>query len=573
MSKTLVKTALLTELFVNGTFIILCILSDSGGSLIGDEITALLPLYARIVPFVVLFTMVADFIERDSDFSHYFRRSLISIVVFIPMLLTWGDIQFSLWLSSTHLFTQILAVYDDGKQRAHHKPFQLSDMIRALKIGPAQLVLISFSIVILIGTILLMTPIAMKPGKAMSFVDALFMSTSATCVTGLTTKSLASDLSTFGQIVIITLIQIGGLSIMTLYSSMTIIIGKSMGIKDRIIMQDLLHVSSLEELFDMIVSIVKYTFFIELWGAIILTIAFTYEGFELGSAIYNGFFHSISAFCNAGFSLFSSNLEAYATNPLICLTITTLVTLGGIGFIAMVELREVIINRKSLVRMGLHTKISLIATIVLTAGGALAIFFLEFLNALDSYTLWEKGLISLFHSVTLRTAGFNTISMGNFHSFTLYMMTLFMFVGGCPGSTAGGIKTTTLAVLLESIIATIKGKGKVSMLNKTVSTSTVVKAIAITFISLLTTSFFIFLLMHLEPKQNFLSIFFEVISASGTVGLTLGITPYLSIMGKLAISALMLIGRIGPLTLILAIGQKRGEGGKFDYPVGRIMVG
>ncbi|MCY4495468.1 MAG: hypothetical protein OXB92_16615, partial [Acidimicrobiaceae bacterium] len=393
------------------------------------------------------------------------------------------------------------------------------------------------------------------------------------CVTGLATKSLASDLSVFGQLVILLLIQIGGLSIMTLYSSLTILLGRSMGMKDRIVMQDLLNVNSLEDLFQMIGDIVKYTFFIELWGAIILAIAFTFEGFEFGQALYYGFFHSISAFCNAGFSLFDTGLEAYATSPLIHGVIALLVILGGMGFIVLKELKEVLIEGKKFVRLGIHSKTVLVVSAFLTLAGTLFIFFGEFLHALDSYTLWEKIQISLFQSVTLRTAGFNTIPLTNLHTYTLYFMTLLMFIGGSPGSTAGGVKTTTLAILIQSIRSTLKGDKSVTIFDRTIPGPIVVRATALTFISILITSFFILLLIKLESKQNFLAIFFEAVSASGTVGLTLGITPFLSSAGKMAVAMLMLSGRIGPLTLLLAIGQRDQSIGKIDYPDGRIMIG
>ncbi|MFT6603663.1 MAG: trk system potassium uptake protein TrkH [Bacteriovoracaceae bacterium] len=399
------------------------------------------------------------------------------------------------------------------------------------------------------------------------------MATSATCVTGLSTMSLETDFSLFGQIVILILIQIGGLSIMTLYSSMALLMGNAMGMKERMIMQDLLDVASLEELLNMIVSIVKYTFFIELWGAIVLTIGFTFEGYEFGSAIYYGFFHSISAFCNAGFSLFDTSLESYATKPLIHGTIMVLITLGGLGFIVLKELKEVIVGGKSIVRLGLHSKVVIVTSFILTVAGALFIFFGEFLHALDSYTVWEKIQLSLFQSITLRTAGFNSIPLTNLNTYTLYAMTLFMFIGGSPGSTAGGIKTTTLAILYQSIRSTLKGKRSVGILDRKIPGPLVVRATAITFISIIITSVFILILMRLESDQGFLAIFFEVMSASGTVGLSLGITPVLSVMGKISIAALMLIGRIGPLTLLLAIAQRQNPTGKFDYPEGRIMIG
>ena len=418
-----------------------------------------------------------------------------------------------------------------------------------------------------------MLPVSSVEGKSISAIDAFFMATSATCVTGLSTISLADHFSFFGQLVILGLIQIGGLSIMTLYSSTVILLGRSMGMKDRIIMQDLLAVSSLEGLFAMIVDIIKYTFFIELWGGIILAIAFTFEGFEFGTAIYYGFFHSISAFCNAGFSLFNNSLESYATNPLINGTVSLLVILGGLGFIVLRELKEMAIRRKSLLRIALHTKIVLVTSTGLIVSGTLFFFFGEFLNALDNYELWEKMQISFFQSVTLRTAGFHTVSLDNLHAYTIYAMSLFMFIGGSPGSTAGGIKVTTFAILIQSIISTLKGRKSVVMVDRRIPSHMVVKATALTFISIMITSLFILVMMKLEPEQSFLTIFFEVVSASGTVGLSLGITPYLTVAGKIAIAAMMLIGRIGPLTLVLAIGERMEKTGKFDYPEGRIMIG
>jgi len=231
------------------------------------------------------------------------------------------------------------------------------------------------------------------------------------------------------------------------------------------------------------------------------------------------------------------------------------------------------VKNRSIRNIGLHSKVVLFYSLLLTATGAIAIFFSEFLNALDGYTLWEKMQASIFHSVTLRTAGFNTIPMGSFHTYTIYGMMLFMFIGASPGSTGGGIKTTTLAILLQSIKSTLKGEKVIRFWDRTIPNVLVVRAVALTFIYITITSFFILLMMGTEEQQSFLMICFEVISAIGTVGLSLGITPFLSVAGKLLIAAVMLIGRIGPLTLVLAIGEKRVSTGKVEYPEGRVMVG
>ncbi|MCO4794639.1 MAG: TrkH family potassium uptake protein [Bacteriovoracaceae bacterium] len=577
MTSFMQKIPFLLELFFNGSFILLYSLKNTKKLPSGwDEnlIDTILTYGVWGVPLVLLLVVVVNFINSTS-LDEYLRRYIFSLVVFIPLILTWGDMQFAFWFSSAHLLSSVLALYDDDSQEDFMKKINPVNgkFFQRLKLKPAQLVILSFSSVIFLGTFLLMLPVASKEGQTLAFIDAFFMSTSATCVTGLSTVSLSENFSMFGQVVILILIQIGGLSIMTLYSSMTILLGRSIGMKDRIIMQDLLDVSSLEELFQMIIDIIKYTFFIELWGGIVLTIAFTFEGFEFSKALYYGFFHSISAFCNAGFSLFDTSLESYSTNPLINFTVITLITAGGLGFIVLKELTTVITNRKKLSRIGMHSKVVLITSFSLTIVGALLFFFGEFLNALDSYSIWDKMQISLFQSVTLRTAGFNTIPLNNLNQYSIYAMTLFMFIGGSPGSTAGGVKTTTLAILVQSIISTLKGDKQVRILDRTIPGPIVVRAIALTFFSILMTSGFILVMMRMETEQSFLTIFFEVISASGTVGLSLGITSFLTTWGKFIMSIVMLIGRIGPLTLILAIGQRADGRGKFDYPDGRIMIG
>ena len=570
------KLPFLLELFFNGTFILLYSLRSMDKipmSWSPAWVEKIIRFETYGIPVVILISLIINFISLKS-IEAFFRKHIFSLTVLAPLLITWGDQLFAWWLASAHLLSSVLSIYDeDSSKRGAKSERSKNGVFSTLRLKPAQLVLLSFSGVILFGTFFLMLPFSAVSGESMGFVDAIFMATSATCVTGLATKSLATEFTLFGQVVILVLIQIGGLSIMTLYSSMTILLGRSLGMKDRVIMQDLLDVSSLEELFEMIVDIVKYTFIIELWGAIVLTIAFIIDGFEFGNALYYGFFHSISAFCNAGFSLFDTSLESYATNPLVTGTIMTLITLGGIGFVALKELKEVVTTGKKLVRLGVHTKVVLTTSLILTFAGAVFIFFGEFLHALDNYTFWEKIQVSLFQSVTLRTAGFNTLPLTNLHTYSLYAMTLLMFIGGSPGSTAGGVKTTSLAILVQSIKSTLKGHKGVTIFDRTIPAPIVVRATALMFISILITSFFILVLMRFEPNQSFLSIFFEVISASGTVGLSLGITPFLSAAGKLCVSMLMFSGRIGPLTLILAIGQQDSSKGNFEYPDGRIMIG
>ncbi len=571
------KIPFLLELFINGTFILVYSLKTTERipktwniSLVDQGIAVGMIL----VPLVICVQLITSYL-RSYSLEDFFRRHIFSFVIFIPLLIAWGDHELIFWLSSAHLFSSTLSLYEDpmnliGNNNMPPKSFNIMNKIR---FKPAQLIIISFSSVIALGTFFLMLPIATIDGDLLSFIDALFLSTSATCVTGLTTLSIGGQLSIFGQIIVLVLVQVGGISIMTLYSSMAILLGKSLGVKGRVIMEDLLDISGIEDFVAVIRTIVKYTIVIELFGTVVLTFAFFLEGHEFGQALYYGVFHSISAFCNAGLSLFDTSLESYSTTPLIHGTIAFLITLGGLGFIVLKDLEEVLFQGKKLVKLSIHSKVVLVTSIILTLSGTILFFFGEFLNALESYSLWEKLQIAFFQSVTLRTAGFNTIALSNLNSYTLYLMSLFMFIGGSPGSTAGGVKTTTLAILIQSIRSTLKGKKKVELFQRTISSPVVVKITALTFISIITASFFIFLLMQIEHEQSFLAIFFETISASATVGLSLGVTPYLSTAGKFAILALMYIGRIGPLTLLLAIGQSEVPTGKFDYPKGRIMIG
>lgn len=579
MGSLFVRIPLILELFFNGLFIVLFslrVLEKYPFGFLEGSIDAILRVNSYIIPFIIFISILSNFIYSD-NVETFFRKHIFSILIFIPLLMTISDLQFVFWLSSAHLLSSILSLYD-GDQKADVVYGKKGggatyNIIQVLKLSPAQLVLASFFLVIVVGTFALLLPFATPDGKALSFWDAFFIATSATCVTGLSPLSVGQDFSLFGQIVILFLIQIGGLGIMTLSSSMAILLGKSMGMKDRIVLQDLLDVNSLEDLLAMITDIVRYTLIIELWGAIILTFAFTYDGFEFTQALFYGVFHSVSAFCNAGFALFDNSLESYALNPLVHGTVSALIILGGLGFIVLKEMRAFLLRPKSFARFTLHTKIVFVMSGGLTLAGFLFIFFGEFLGALDGYTLYEKIQISFFQSVTLRTAGFNTIPLTNLGSFTIYGISLLMFIGASPGSTGGGIKTTTLAILLESIRSTMRGRKEIDLYDRSIRSATVVRATALTFISIIITSFFILLMMKIEPEQSFLSVFFEVVSASGTVGLSLGVTPFLSVAGKLAISFVMFIGRVGPITLLLAIAQRKQTRGKFDYPVGRIMIG
>ena len=576
MNKRFQKLPFLLELFFNGAFILLYAVQRGGRlklqALSPEAAQSALQAMAFAAPLFILFSTVS-FYRRSEGLDEFFRKYVFSLIVFIPLLITYGDVQFAFWLSAVHLFSSALSLYELKPVETKSQNDYVMGLLDKIRLAPAQIVILSFAALVFTGTLLLSLPISAAEGKDIPFIDAFFIATSATCVTGLSTVSLADNFSFVGQMIVLILLQIGGLGYMTLHSSMMILLGKSMGVKNQVMMQDLLDITSLSDLIAMIVDIIKYTIVIEFVGAVILAAAFTFEGYEFGEAMYYGFFHAISAFCNAGFALFNDSMESFALNPVISNTLAVLILLGGLGFIVIKEMELVIRGKKKLVNLSVHSKVVFTTSAALLAVVMMYIFFSEYLHGLKDLTLWQQLQVSFFQSVTTRTAGFNTISFAALYPHTIYLIILTMFIGANPGSTGGGIKTTTFAILFQSVRATLRGKDRVEFFDRSLPNFYVVRAISIIVISLMICSGFILLLMRIETEHSFLSIFFEAVSAFATVGLSLGITPYLTVAGKAVIIVLMFIGRIGPLTMALAIGQKKRDEGNFKYPDGRIMIG
>lgn len=569
------------EFIFNGLFIILySFMRNDSNSLVigGDIVNQLVTFFTYAAPVIIASVVISNF-KKSANLEDFVRKYVFSIIVLAPLVITYGDREFAFWLSAVHLFSSILSLYETGeKDKADRQKKRRSrkfsiNLVDKIKLAPAQIVIITFLGIILIGTLLLALPISSSDGKSLGFLDSFFIATSATCVTGLSTLSLSDNFSFIGQVVVLLLIQIGGLGYMTLYSSLTILLGRSLALKEQVVMQDLLDISSLEDLLSMIIDIIKFTFVIEIIGAIILSLGFSYEGYDFGQSVYLGIFHSISAFCNAGFSLFNDSMESFGKNSVISNTIALLIILGGLGFIVLKELEVLFFKKKKIVNLSVHSKVVLTTNAILILGVGLYFFFSEYLHSIEQYRFIDQVQYSFFHAVTTRTAGFNTISLNALQPHTLYLTCLVMFIGASPGSTGGGIKTTTFAILFQSVKATLNGSDRVQFFDRKIPNSMVVRSVAIIIISLFIVSAFILLMMQLEANQSFLAVFFEVVSAFATVGLSLGITPFLSPLGKFAIIVLMIIGRVGPLTLALAIGQKRRTKGKVDYPDGRIMIG
>jgi len=563
------------ELLGNGAFVALFTLSKANQ--LPAALKGLPPSYLSqwavwLAPIFVLITLVAHF-RRSGGIEDFIRKYVFSVIIFAPMVLTFGDAEFTYWLSVVHLFSTIISL-NEKRLEDTTPAFASQSMtwVEATKLSPAQLIILSFALIILIGALLLVLPISAQVGKTVPFIDALFMSTSATCVTGLATVSLSDDFSLFGQLVLLTLVQIGGLGIMTISSCIALFMGRNLGVREQVMMQDVLDSSSSEELLSLIIDIVKFTLLIEFIGAMVLTVGFYLEDYEIGQSLYFGFYHAISAFCNAGFALFNNSLEDFKFSPLIHLPIAVLIILGGLGFSVIQEILQAIKTRRKFVNFTLHSKIVIVTNTLLLAFGTTYLFFGEYLHAFADYTLWGKFQAAFFQSVTTRTAGFNSVNMLDLHPHSLYMMIILMFIGASPGSTGGGIKTTTFALLVQSVKSTLSNHNRVEMFERTIPNVIVVRAIAIFIISLITVSTALLIMMRLEPGKDFLALMFETVSAFGTVGLSMNLTATLSSMGKIVISALMLIGRVGPLTLVLAVGQT-GSGSRVRYPDSKVLIG
>lgn len=438
------------------------------------------------------------------------------------------------------------------------------------KMTPSQILVNSFLIIIAAGTILLMLPIATVDGKGNDFITALFMTTSAVAVTGLAVIDISTKFTIFGQVVIMVLVQLGGIGIMTFSSIIMMMIGKRISYNEKVILKEGLNQDSMGGIIRFIRRVIKIILLIEGIGAVILTMGFM-RTMPLGKAIYYGIFHAVSAFCNAGFALFPNNLIAVQKNPLIILTIAFLIIIGGIGFGVISGMIEY--YRSGTKKLSLTSKLAMKITFVLLLIGTLVVLIVEYSNmgTLGKMNIFEKIINAFFQSVTTRTAGFNSLDIAKLQPATIFVFLILMFIGASPGSTGGGIKTTTFGVILYSVIANIKNRKHVEIENRTISWKIINRAftiliISISYITIITCSILLF------EKIGIVEVIFEVISAFGTVGLSMGITPSLSVFSKILIILTMFIGRVGPLTFVLALGEEEAST-KYKYPEENVIVG
>ena len=436
------------------------------------------------------------------------------------------------------------------------------------RVNSPMVLTMGMGLLILIGAVLLNLPIANKTGEDIHFIDALFTATSALCVTGLSVVNTAKYWSLFGQIVIIILIQIGGLGFMTMATIISMLLGKRITLTERLILKEQFNQDTLTGLVRLTKNIIYFTLGVEFLGAMLLSIRFV-PMFGLSKGIWYSVFHSISSFCNAGFDILGDSLIDYSSDTLTMTTIALLIIIGGLGYSVVRDWY----NHKKFHKLSLHSKVVSIVTAVLLIMGTLIFLLIEFTNyeTIGGMNLFDKILNSFFQSTTSRTAGYASVDIGKIREPSAFFLIILMFIGGSPGSTAGGIKTTTIGVIVFSTLATIKGERDVVLFKKRLSDDIIKKALAIIFISLTMIVMMSFVLSLIE-EEAFLSLLFETTSAFTTVGLSRGITPELSYISKLILSVAMYIGRVGPLTMAYALGRKE-KSSALRYSEGYIMVG
>ncbi|HSF30619.1 MAG TPA: TrkH family potassium uptake protein [Candidatus Tectomicrobia bacterium] len=504
-----------------------------------------------------------DFLRAGSQ-TAFFRTRTLDMLLLLPLALATDGLRIAVGfvaLRQTLEITRSLMPLRDARRR-----------LTALRFTPARVVALSFAATILAGTVLLMLPAATAERQGTALLDALFTATSAVCVTGLIVLDTPKHFSTFGQVVLIGLIQVGGLGIMTFSTFLAIALGRRMGMQGRVVMQDLLEEQNIETVKSTIVGILKMTFTVEAIGALVLTWAWYTPGDGLQRALLLGVFHSISAFNNAGFALFSDSLMRYRGDLLINLTVTTLIIIGGLGFTVISGLLEWRFWGKARVpRLSCHSRMVLTTTGILLAGGTLMFFMAEYSKSMADWSWTDLLLSSYFQAVTSRTAGFNTIDTASLTDLSLFITIILMFIGASPTGTGGGVKTTTLALLVLSVRAILRKRDQVEVFYRTIPREMVHKALVIITFSFSLINLFTIALLFTD-EARFLATMFEVVSAFGTVGLSMGLTPSLTAAGKVIIIIVMFIGRIGPLTMAVALGEQPDRA-RYAYPTERVMVG
>jgi len=444
---------------------------------------------------------------------------------------------------------------------------------------PAHILVASYVGAILVGTVLLSMPIAWHDGAEVSPVDALFTATSAVCVTGLIVKDTPVDWSYFGQGVILLLIQIGGLGLMTFSTFFVYTMGRRVALRERVLVRETFGDILGDDPKTIVTSILKMTILFEATGIVLLFLRFSRD-LSTGRALFVSVFHSISAFCNAGFSLFSTSFMNYRSDPWLNFVVMALIVIGGLGFPVLADIARRPGRRRhgDMRPLALHTRMVLVLTAGLIVTGSVACYFLEMNHTLSGYPAGTRIMSSVFLSVTSRTAGFNTLDTSALSTATLFLVMMLMFVGASPGSTGGGIKTTTFGIFLAMARARLRGQDETNVFRRTIPREVSNRSLAVFAASLSVVLMFCLALLVTErgslgaERDMFRNVTFETLSAFGTVGLSTGVTPSLSTAGRILVSALMLVGRIGPLTMVMMVAGRQ-KVVSFEHPREEIMIG
>lgn len=451
---------------------------------------------------------------------------------------------------------------------------------KAARFAPSttQIIMLSFLGAILLGSALLVLPFSSKSGESVDYIDALFTAVSATCVTGLVTLPTVATWSVFGQIVILILIQIGGLGVITITAGFMVAIHRKMGLKDSQLLSDALNVSTLSGLAEFVKKMLLGTFIIEGVGALMYMIVFVPDFGAKG--IWISIFNSVSAFCNAGIDIVAENsLCNYATNPLVNVVTCLLIILGGLGYVVWWDIIRVLKDIKRtkfrcVFKLTLHSKIVLVSTFALILIGGVSILAFEYNNplTLKNYNFFDKMQIAFFQSITTRTAGFATLPQENLTNASSIICIILMFIGGSPVGTAGGIKTVTIVVLFATTIATVRGKNEVTLFQRNLSKQVTRKAVAVAFSSFIIVALST-ILLSLSTDAPALDVVFETVSATATVGLSRNLTSSLNVWGKLILSATMYFGRIGPISLATSFNLKKENINIIKNPTEDVRLG
>ena len=449
---------------------------------------------------------------------------------------------------------------------------------RSLFQSPARISVAAFGVLIALGTSALMLPAA-TADRSLGFVDALFTATSAACVTGLVVRDTAHAFSPFGQVVILALIQVGGLGIMTLSTLMLLMAGRRPGLAGRLVVTDTFTLSGDRSLVSVLRDVVVFTGVIEAAGAAVLFIRFL-PGNDTARALYLSCFHSVSAFCNAGFALFPDSFAGYREDWVVNLDICLLIICGGIGFLVLSELKRTrpLTGRKASA-LSLHSKVVLSTTAGLLLAGTVGVLCMEWNNTLAPLGVPGRFLAAFFHSASARTAGFNTLPLGQMANETLFFTVMLMFIGASPGSCGGGIKTTTFATIVSMGISRLRGHERPRMFRRSLAPGGAARAVSVVILAAVVVAAGTMALLmtelgetpHSLSRGKFLELLFEVVSAFGTVGLSMGVTAGLSTAGKLIVAWIMFVGRLGPLVVAMAVSRQAAP--RYYYAEEHIMVG